>query len=127
MKMSTGRLAVASILGASLLVAPAMAADSMDVWVGYADNLRASGFFPAPWIGSTFNGQTVISQTNPTGITFDSGAVRIDNTSAVTIAISNFRVTDNNGAVVFNIWGGGTQLTLAPGQTGIFTQFPNSG
>jgi hypothetical protein len=101
-------------------------ADSFSVFVGYADNLRASGFFPTPWIGSTFNGQSVISQTNPAGVIFDSGAVRIDNTGANPIAISNFMVTDNNGAVVFNIWGPGTQLTLAPGQSGIFTQFPNS-
>jgi hypothetical protein len=68
----------------------------------------------------------VISQTNPAGIIFDSGAVRIDNTGTTPIAISNFEVIDNNGGVVFNIWGPGIQLTLAPGQSGIFTQFPNS-
>jgi hypothetical protein len=36
-------------------------------------------------------------------------------------------VSDNNGAVVFNIWGGGTQLVIPVGGTGIFTQFPNNG
>jgi hypothetical protein len=114
------------ILGMIAMATPARA-DTLNVFVGYADNLRASGFFPAPWIGSTFNGQTVISQTNPAGIIFDSGAVRIDNTSAVPIAISNFQVSENGGSTVFAIWGAGTQLTLAPGQSGIFTQFPNSG
>jgi hypothetical protein len=72
----------------------------------------------------------VISQTNPTGIIFDSGAVRIDNTGTTSIAISNFHVTFNSTdgtPVTIAIWGAGTQLTLAPGQTGIFTQFPNSG
>ena len=115
--------------GALLVSSPAQAGP-VSVFVGYADNLRASGFFPSPWIGSTFNGQTVISQTNPTGITFDSGAVRIDNTSAIPVAISNFQVSENNtdgSHTVFAIWGAGLDLTLAPGQSGIFTQFPNSG
>lgn len=96
--------------------------DSFTVYVGYADSLRPSGFFPTPWLGGTFNGQPIVSQTNSTGIVFDSGAVRIDNTGTTSIAISDFMVTDNNGAVVFNIWGPGVDLVLAPGQTGIFTQ-----
>jgi len=83
--------------------------------------IRAA-FFPGPWIGGTLNGQTVISQTNPTGMSFDSGAIRIDNTGTTSIAISDFMVTFNNGAVVWNIWGAGLDLALAAGQTGIFTQ-----
>lgn len=125
MSKLTWQLVIPVVSGALLCTLPAKG-DSFTVEVGYADNLRASGFFPSPWIGATFNGQTVISQTNPAGIVFDSGAVRIDNTSAVPMAISNFKVSENNGAVVFAIWGAGTQLTLAPGQSGIFTQFPNS-
>jgi|SRR5215472_816931 len=122
-----------AVVGLALLVTflspwPAHA-DTFTVEVGYADNLRASGFFPNPWIGATFNGQPVISQTNPMGIVFDSGAVRIDNTGATSIAISNFQVTFNSTdgtKTTIAIWGPGTELTLAPGQTGIFTQFPNS-
>jgi hypothetical protein len=120
---------VATVFLGGLLIASPALADTLNVLVGYADNLRASGFFPAPWIGDTFNGHTVISQTNPAGITFDSGAVRIDNTSAVAIAISEFQVTINSTdgtKTTYAIWGAGTQLTLAPGQSGIFTQFPNS-
>lgn len=99
-------------------------ADTFNVFVGYADNLRASGFFPTPWLGAS----GVVSQTCAScGIIFDSGAVRIDNTSAVPLVISNFEVTDNNGGVVFDIWGPGTQLTIPVGGIGIFTQFPNSG
>ena len=126
MKLKSALLGAALVAATGLAAAPAMA-DSLTVEVGYADNLRASGFFPSPWIGSTFNGQTVISQTNPAGITFDSGAVRIDNTGLTSIAISNFQVSENGGSTVFAIWGAGTQLTLAAGQSGIFTQFPNSG
>ena len=117
------------VLLALVLLAVPLSADTFNIMVGYADNLRPSGFFPSPWIGSTFNGQTVISQTDPTGIIFDSGAVRIDNTSAVPMAISNFQVTFNStdgSLTTIAIWGPGTQLTLAPGQSGIFTQFPNS-
>jgi len=130
MKKAMCQLVGTTILGCLLMVSPAMAADTFTVEVGYADNLRASGFLPSPWIGSSFNGQTVISQTNPAGITFDSGAVRIDNTNATgSIAISNFHVLFNStdgGARTIAIWGAGTQLTLAAGQSGIFTQFPNS-
>jgi hypothetical protein len=117
----------------TLALATPVSADTFNISVGYADNLRASGFFPNPWIGATFNGQTVISQTNPAsvpgGIVFDSGAVRIDNTSAVAMAISNFTITFNStdgSKTVIAIWGAGNQLTLAPGQSGIFTQFPNN-
>jgi len=123
----TRRKAYRSVcIAAGLFLATPAFATSFNVFVGYADNLRASGFFPSPWIGATFNGQTVISQTNPTGIIFDSSAVRIDNTDTAPLAISDFMVTFNNGAVVFNIWGSGLDLTLAPGQSGIFTQFPNN-
>jgi hypothetical protein len=88
-------------------------ADSFTVYVGYADNLRASGFFPAPWLG----GSNVVSQT-PTGQSLDTGAVRIDNTGASSMTISNFSVLLGGGQL-FNFWG---SLTINPGQTGIFTQ-----
>jgi hypothetical protein len=126
MPKKTCQFAIAMAMGALLMSSP-MLADTFTVEVGYVDNLRASPFFPSPWIGDPFNGHPVISQTNPAGIVFDSGAVRIDNTSGVNLVISNFKVSENNGGTVFNIWGAGTQLTVAPGQTGIFTQFPNNG
>jgi hypothetical protein len=113
-------LALAATVGLLLgaFSASAGTLDSFTVYVGYADNLRPSGFFPGPWIGSTFNGQTVISQT-PAGSSFDSGAIRIDNSSSTSITISNLKVSDNNGTVVFQIW---NDLTLAAGQTGVFAQ-----
>jgi hypothetical protein len=98
-----------------LLVLPGVAlADSFTVFVGYADTLRPSGFFPSIWIGDP----NVVSQTTLPG-TFDSGAVRIDNTGATPITITNFTVTLNGGAPSFSIWG---PLTINPGKIGIFTQ-----
>jgi hypothetical protein len=97
----------------------ALAADSFTVYVGYADNLRApSSLFPTPWPGSP----NVVSQA-PSAGTFDSGAVRIDNTGASPITITGFTVKFNGGSVVFNYW---NPLTINPGQIGIFTQFDSS-
>lgn len=56
-------------LGASVgfLVAAAAQASSVDVSVAYADNLRASGFFPTPWLdGSGVVSQTPVSRDWPT-------------------------------------------------------------
>lgn len=89
-------------------------ADSLTVFVGYADNLRPSGFFPTPWLGAA----NVVSQT-PSAESFDAGAVRIDNTGATPLTISNFTITLNGGSTVFSIW---SSLTINPGQNGIFTQ-----
>jgi hypothetical protein len=102
-------LLVACVLA---LAAPVFA-DSFTVYVGYADNLRASGFFPTPWLGDP----NVVSQT-PTGESLDAGAVRVDNTGANPITITNFSVLLGGGQL-FNFWGA---LTINPGQTGIFTQ-----
>jgi hypothetical protein len=105
------------LLVIGLLILPSMAkADSFTVYVGYADNLRASGFFPTPWLG----GANVVSET-PSGETLDTGAVRIDNTGATSITITGFSVTLNPGAgpIVFNFW---NPLVIGAGQTGIFTQ-----
>jgi hypothetical protein len=104
------------------LVFPSMAkADGFTVFVGYADNLRPSGFFPTPWLGAS----NVVSQ-SPAAQSFDTGAIRIDNTDTMPITITNFTITLNPNPAgtlavthVFNIWG---SLTINPGQTGIFTQ-----
>ena len=93
-------------------VAPA--ADSFNVYVGYADNLRPSGFFPTPWLGSP----NVVSQT-PSGQSLDTGAIRIDNTGASPITITGLTVKVNGGSPVFSLW---NPLTINPGQVGIFTQ-----
>jgi PEP-CTERM motif-containing protein len=108
-------LAVLILLLLPLLPTPS-SADTFNVFVGYADNLRASGFFPNPWIGAA----GVVS--NQSGAqTFDAGAVRIDNTGGGAITITGFTISLNNGGNVFT----GAQfpsLVIPAGGTGIFTQ-----
>ena len=100
---------------ACLLALPSVAsADSFSVFVGYADNLRPSGFFPTPWLGAG----TVVSQTPP-GESLDTGAIRIDNTGATSITITNFSVAFNGSSASVAIW---SPLTISSGQTGIFAQ-----
>jgi hypothetical protein len=94
-------------------VATSAFADSFTVYVAYADNLRASGFFPTPWLGAS----NVVSQSS-SNQSFDTGAVRIDNTGATALTISSFQVALGGGQL-FNFWG---SLTINPGQTGVFTQ-----
>lgn len=97
-----------------LLLASSALADSVTVYVGYADNLRPSGFFPTNWIGSSPN---VISQSSAAQ-SFDAGAIRVDNTGTTNINLTNFQVTVS-GQGTYNIW---NNMSLAPGQIGIFTQ-----
>jgi hypothetical protein len=115
------RLTLAGLLsGAALTLTAAIAplsqahASSIDVYVGYADNLRASGFFPTPWLG----GANVASQT-PTGQSLDTGAIRVDNATGSAIIVSNFQVYFPNNASTFSLW---SNLTIGAGQVGIFTQ-----
>lgn len=103
------------LLVVGLLSLPSIAkADGFTVYVGYADNLRPSGFFPTPWLG----GLNVVSQT-PDGQSLDAGAIRIDNTGSTPITITNLSVNINGTSSGFSIW---NPLTIAAGQTGIFTQ-----
>ena len=99
----------------SLLAVPAFA-DSFNVYVGYADTLRSSGFFPSPWCG-VFGPTCQVQQ----GASLDSGAFRIDNTGASPLTISSILVTLNHTAspLFFALW---SPVTIAPGGTAIFGQ-----
>lgn len=101
----------------TLITAPSAMADSFDIFVGYADSLRASGFFPNPWLGAA----GVVSQsTTAVNGNLDSGAIRIDNTGATPITITNMTVQLNGGSgPTYALW---VALTINPGQMGIFTQ-----
>jgi hypothetical protein len=105
---------VAASLFVFMTLSMGLSAATLKVYFGYADNLRpiGSSIFPTPWIGAP----NVVSQT-PTGQNLDTGAIRIDNTGATPVTISNFNVTF--GGVNFAIW---SPLTIGPGQIGIFTQ-----
>jgi hypothetical protein len=105
---------VVALLVAFGFAVPSATADTFTVFVGYADNLRPSGFFPSPWLGDP----GVVSQSSAAQ-TFDSGAIRIDNTGAGSITITNFQVFFPNISTTFAIW---NTLTIGAGQTGIFTQ-----
>jgi hypothetical protein len=97
----------------ALALSLTLSAGSVSVYVAYADNLRASGFFPTPWLGDS----GVVSQT-PTGQSLDTGAVRVDNNTGAAITISGFDVKLGGGQV-FNIW---SPLVIPDGGHGIFTQ-----
>jgi len=103
----------AVVVGLVLLTCLGARAGSITVYVGYADNLRPSGFFPTPWLGSS----GVVSQT-PTGESLDTGAIRIDNNTGAAITISGMTVTLGGGQI-FTIW---SPLVIPSGDNGIFTQ-----
>ena len=103
----------AHFLGLILFGISAAQAGSITVYVGYADNLRPSGFFPTVWLG----GPNVVSQ-SAAAQTFDSGAIRIDNNTGAAITISSMTVTLGGGQT-FNFW---LPLVIPDGKTGIFTQ-----
>lgn len=93
-------------------------AGPVTIFVGYADNLRPSPFFPSPWSGDASVGLFA------GGGTFDAGAVRIRNDGATPISIDALTVTIRpaGSPAVFTIWGGSLPYTLAPGMDAIFTQ-----
>ncbi len=105
------RLAVGALVMAS---AAAAHAGTVNVLVGYADNLRPSGFFPSVWLGDP----NVFSET-PLAQSFDAGAIRLDNNTGAPITISNFQVFFPNVGSTLSLW---SSLALPTGATGIFTQ-----
>lgn len=97
------------------VAATAAHADAFTVFTGYADNLRASGFFPTTWLGDS----DVVSQSSQFQ-SFDAGAIRIQNTGGSAFTVSNFTVVLNGGSgPTFNFW---SSLNIGAGQNGIFTQ-----
>ncbi|HEX3527742.1 MAG TPA: carboxypeptidase regulatory-like domain-containing protein [Thermoanaerobaculia bacterium] len=72
---------------------------ALSVFVGYADNLRASSAFPVPWQGSP----NVVFLGN--GPVFDAGAVRLDNATDAPIAVDGVSVDIGRPGPVYNLWG----------------------
>ena len=91
--------ALALIGVVALPAAPAFAAANVQVFVGYADNLRANpANFPTPWAGSpsvVFNGCTP-------NCTFDAGAVRIVNNAPLAVTVNS--VVVKLGTCTFDMW-----------------------
>jgi hypothetical protein len=102
-----------------LLIPFAAKADDLTVFVGYTDNLRASGFFPSPFCGDASVTVCQVAPIVPGGL--DAGAIRIQDTSGSPITISNLTVTLNpgTGPIVFTLW---SDATINPGKNAIFGQ-----
>jgi hypothetical protein len=102
------------------LMSSAALAGSVDIYVGYADDLRASPFFPNPWSG----GSTYFVGQATGGV--DSGAILIVNSTAAPYVITNLNViqyaTAGNPNTAQNMWNFALPLTLLPGQSAIFDQ-----
>src|SRR5437016_5192175 len=92
-------LLLASLLGAASIVAgpPASAATNVNVFVAYADNLRASGFFPTPWKGAP---NTLFIGNGPS---FEAGAIRLDNPTGVPLAVDSVRADLQPPGPVFKL------------------------
>ncbi|HKS23575.1 MAG TPA: carboxypeptidase regulatory-like domain-containing protein [Thermoanaerobaculia bacterium] len=73
---------------------------NVEVFVGYADDLRAGAAFPNPWQGSP----NVVFIGNRGG-DWDSGAVRIDNTGDSAITIDRVTVDLQRPGPTFSLWG----------------------
>jgi hypothetical protein len=104
----------AGFIALALLACLTAQAGTISVFVGYADNLRPSGFFPSPWLGAP----DIVSQ-SPSAQTFDSGAIRIDNNGPTPLTITNFQVFFPNVSRTYTLW---TPLTIPVGDSGIFAQ-----
>jgi len=115
--------ALGFIAAAMLLVGmPQIAnAGSYQVFVGYADDLRPSPFFPTPW-----GADSSVGLFAGAGANFDAGAVGIYNNGGTAITINDMKVVlgASGGGQTFQLWGsfltGG--FSLAAGQWAIFTQ-----
>src|SRR2546422_6512313 len=108
-------LLLASLLAAAGVVAspPASAATTVNVFVAYADNLRASGFFPTPWKDAP---NTLFIGAGPS---FDAGAIRLDNPTGVPLAVDSVSVDLQRPGPVSKLWG---SFTIPAHGSAILTQ-----
>ena len=72
---------------------------AMAVYVGYADNLRSTPNFPIPWNGAT--NTVFIGTASP----YDAGAIRLDNSTDVPIAVDSVTVNLKRPGPIYNLWG----------------------
>jgi hypothetical protein len=108
-------------------------ASGLSVYVGYAEikgsNIPDPATFPFPWQGSpnvTFLGGRVTGQTacGTYPLCFDTGAIRLDNTTTSNIQVSSVSVNvhaDLPNGHIFNLWG---SFTVPAGQSVILAENP---
>ena len=93
--------------------------NNVEVFVGYADQIRTNPFFPNPWDGSP---NTIFLGS---GNDYDSGAVRLENIGTTDFTLDPGAHVDGfaTGNTV-QLWDTliGTGLTVHPGEQVIFTQ-----
>lgn len=89
---------------------------SFSVNVGYADDVRASPFFPNPFVGSP---GTVSDNPDTTAGNIDSGAIQIVNTSASVLTFNSMVVSGFGDGSSFNIW---AATTIPVGESLILIQ-----
>ncbi len=115
------RLGSFSFVGICLfLLVTVTKADSLQVQVGYADNLRASSSIPTPWCGSPgmhFDGS---SPNDGCSQIFDAGAIRLVNSGTTAITVTDVSV--KIGEVVFDLWNQGGAFQIQPGASEILSQ-----
>jgi hypothetical protein len=122
LRLAVSALFTVALASASLVSAGAAGASgSVNVFVGYADNLRApSGQFPTPWAGSpgvTFGqGRTTVGCS--TSCVFDGGTVRVSNNTTATVHVQDVKVNIDN--CVYDLWA--MPVSLAPGHDLIVAQ-----
>ena len=92
----------------------AMAVD-IGVFVGYADNIRPSAFFPTPWLGDP----GILDVGHAAGLIFDAGAIRIDNNTGAALTVDNVTVDGFGNGASFSLWG---SFTIPSGMKAILTQ-----
>lgn len=111
----------ATTLGVTMMPRSAHAAQSIDVYVGYADNEHGTTppTFPSPWAGSpntNFSGCSPVAS-----CVFDGGVVRVVNNTASTHSIN---VVVHVSTCTFADW---SAVSTAPGAEDIFTQTQSGG
>jgi VPDSG-CTERM motif len=101
----------------ALALAAGAAQAQIEVQVGYADNLRPSPFFPAPWDGgagvSTFAGA---------GPSYDAGAIRIINNGASAVTFDAATVDSFGDGSSYSLWGAYSGTSIPAGMSMILTQ-----
>ena len=89
------------------------------VFVGYADDLRASPMnFPTPWVGAP--GVTFLGCSPTANCTYDTSAVRIVNNSAAPITVN--AVAIHVDTCTYALWSSSLPVTLSPGGQLILAQ-----
>jgi hypothetical protein len=107
--------------------------NGLSVYVGYAEDKEINnplpGTFPIPWAGASntiFLGSPIVGQSACGALTlcYDTGAIRLDNTSTSNITINSVSVDIHSsipGGKVFNLWG---SFTVPAGKSVILAGNP---